>query len=84
MIGYPYDGFWAGVDTFKDRQHLEGLCAGGVARENVEERRSLDTQATQLLHAFVELRKNGETPFVLLCESDDIEIGSAAEVRSYA
>ncbi|MBZ5665689.1 MAG: glucose-1-phosphate cytidylyltransferase [Acidobacteriia bacterium] len=31
LIGYPYDGFWASMDTFKDRQHLEGLCAGGVA-----------------------------------------------------
>lgn len=31
LIGYPYDGFWASMDTFKDRQQLEGLCAGGVA-----------------------------------------------------
>lgn len=31
LIGYAYDGFWASMDTFKDRQHLEGLCAGGVA-----------------------------------------------------
>ena len=25
LIGYPYDGFWASMDTFKDRQHLEEL-----------------------------------------------------------
>ena len=25
LIGYPYDGFWASMDTFKDRQQLEGL-----------------------------------------------------------
>ena len=25
LIGYAYDGFWASMDTFKDRQHLEGL-----------------------------------------------------------
>ena len=31
LIGYAYDGFWSSMDTFKDRQHLEGLCAGGVA-----------------------------------------------------
>lgn len=31
LIGYKYDGFWAGMDTFKDKQQLEGLCAGGVA-----------------------------------------------------
>jgi len=31
LVGYPYDGFWASMDTFKDKQHLESLCAGGVA-----------------------------------------------------
>jgi len=31
LIGYPYDGFWASMDTFKDKQQLESLCAGGVA-----------------------------------------------------
>jgi glucose-1-phosphate cytidylyltransferase len=31
LIGYPYDGFWACMDTFKDKQQLEGLCSGGVA-----------------------------------------------------
>jgi glucose-1-phosphate cytidylyltransferase len=31
LIGYPYDGFWAGMDTFKDKQHLEKLYGGGVA-----------------------------------------------------
>jgi glucose-1-phosphate cytidylyltransferase len=25
LIAYPYDGFWACMDTFKDRQHLEDL-----------------------------------------------------------
>ena len=34
LIGYPYDGFWASMDTFKDKQQLEGLCtAGGAPRE---------------------------------------------------
>jgi glucose-1-phosphate cytidylyltransferase len=31
LIGYEYDGFWASMDTFKDRQQLERLCVGGVA-----------------------------------------------------
>jgi glucose-1-phosphate cytidylyltransferase len=31
LIGYPYDGFWASMDTFKDRQQLEGHWASGLA-----------------------------------------------------
>jgi glucose-1-phosphate cytidylyltransferase len=31
LIGYPYDQFWASMDTFKDKQHLESLCATGAA-----------------------------------------------------
>jgi glucose-1-phosphate cytidylyltransferase len=31
LIGYPYDGFWASMDTFKDKQQLESLYARGVA-----------------------------------------------------
>ena len=31
LIGYSYDGFWASMDTFKDRQQLEGLYSGGAA-----------------------------------------------------
>lgn len=31
LIGYPYDGFWASMDTFKDKQHLESLHGSGVA-----------------------------------------------------
>ena len=31
LIGYPHDGFWASMDTFKDKQQLENLCAGGAA-----------------------------------------------------
>jgi len=28
LIGYPYDGFWASMDTFKDKQYLEELNQG--------------------------------------------------------
>ncbi len=31
LIGYAYDGFWASMDTFKDKQHLENLCVRGAA-----------------------------------------------------
>ncbi len=31
LVGYEYDGFWASMDTFKDRQHLENILASGVA-----------------------------------------------------
>src|SRR5256885_7673039 len=31
LIGYPYDGFLAGMDTFKDKQELESLCTSGAA-----------------------------------------------------
>ena len=29
LIAYPYDGFWACMDTFKEKQHLEDLHATG-------------------------------------------------------
>lgn len=31
LIGYPYDGFWASMDTFKDKQQLENLWTSGSA-----------------------------------------------------
>ena len=31
LVGYSYDGFWAGMDTFKDRQELESLWGSGSA-----------------------------------------------------
>ena len=31
LLSYQYDGFWASMDTFKDKQHLETLDAGGIA-----------------------------------------------------
>jgi glucose-1-phosphate cytidylyltransferase len=31
LIGYKYDGFWAGMDTFKDKQQLETLWGSGAA-----------------------------------------------------
>lgn len=31
LIGYPYDGFWVSMDTFKDKQKLENLWGSGEA-----------------------------------------------------
>jgi len=31
LLGYTYDGFWAGMDTFKDKQQLESLWSSGTA-----------------------------------------------------
>jgi len=31
LVAYPYDGFWACMDTFKEKQHLEDLHAAGLA-----------------------------------------------------
>jgi glucose-1-phosphate cytidylyltransferase len=31
LLGYTYDGFWAGMDTFKDKQQLEMLWSSGTA-----------------------------------------------------
>jgi len=31
LIGYQYNGFWASMDTFKDKQNLEGMLGAGVA-----------------------------------------------------
>jgi len=31
LIGYRHDGFWAGMDTFKDKQQLDSLWGSGIA-----------------------------------------------------
>jgi glucose-1-phosphate cytidylyltransferase len=31
LVAYPYDGFWRGMDTFKDKQGLDELYARGSA-----------------------------------------------------
>jgi len=31
LMGYTYDGFWASMDTFKDKQQLESMYATGTA-----------------------------------------------------
>jgi glucose-1-phosphate cytidylyltransferase len=31
LMAYPYDGFWAAMDTLKEKQHLDGLLESGRA-----------------------------------------------------
>jgi glucose-1-phosphate cytidylyltransferase len=31
LLAYPYDGFWASMDTLKDKQQLEEMYANGIA-----------------------------------------------------
>ena len=40
LAAYPYDGFWASMDTFKDRQHLDELYARGDAPWALWEKRN--------------------------------------------
>lgn len=30
LVAYPYEGFWAAMDTLKDKQYLDGLVAAGT------------------------------------------------------
>lgn len=47
LIGYAYDGFWASMDTFKDRQYLEGLAGGGQAPWEVWKKSASKARSTQ-------------------------------------
>jgi len=56
LSGYPYDGFWASMDTFKDKQQLEGLCTGGIgpwemwkANRNGQRKTALASEAACVL-----------------------------------
>jgi len=39
LIAHPYDGFWASMDTFKDKQQLDELYARDAAPWEVWKRR---------------------------------------------
>jgi len=42
LVAHPYDGFWASMDTFKDKQQLEELYARGQAPWEVWKRENGD------------------------------------------
>jgi glucose-1-phosphate cytidylyltransferase len=45
LAGYVYNGFWASMDTFKDKQQLESLYATGAAPWEVWKNRAPALQA---------------------------------------
>jgi glucose-1-phosphate cytidylyltransferase len=47
LIGYNYDGFWAGMDTFKDKQQLEALWGSGKAPWHVWKNNGNGSEATK-------------------------------------
>jgi len=49
LIGYPYDGFWAAMDTFKDKQELENLWGTGSAPWEVWKRSQGESSSTKAI-----------------------------------
>jgi len=47
LLAYPYDGFWASMDTFKDKQLLDDLHAGGDAPWEVWKRGATSSEGPQ-------------------------------------
>jgi glucose-1-phosphate cytidylyltransferase len=61
LAGYAYDGFWAGMDTFKDKEQLESLWGNGEApwhvwRENKNGREEQKRPAPVPVAEFVDRR----------------------------
>jgi glucose-1-phosphate cytidylyltransferase len=61
LIGYQHDGFWAGMDTFKDKQDLESLWAHGEApwhvwKDNGNEANSLNAPGPVPVYEFHDRR----------------------------
>lgn len=48
LLGYSYDGFWAGMDTFKDRQQLENLWGSGAAPWHVWKENGRESEDAKL------------------------------------
>ena len=64
LVGFQHDGFWAGMDTFKDKQELDSLWGTGDApwqvwKTNGEEGGDAKAPASVPLYEFVERRNSG-------------------------
>lgn len=64
LIGYQHDGFWAGMDTFKDKQQLESLWGSGAAPWHVWRDNSDVADGTKLptpvpVYEFLDRRTSG-------------------------
>ncbi len=77
MIVYPYDGFWAPMDTIKDKQDLDAIVERGNG--SIPWLRHLREQSLELrCSAFssdVCVRSRLRRVLVVGCHPDDIEIG---------
>jgi glucose-1-phosphate cytidylyltransferase len=51
LIGYPYDGFWASMDTFKDKQSLEELNQGTAPWKVWDYASTTNPKGSQLISA---------------------------------
>ena len=89
LIGYPYDGFWASMDTFKDKQQLESLCTAGLRpgkcgrpiSMRISVKACATSERTDMLT--LNLLEDSASPRKILClgsHSDDIEIGCGGTI----
>ncbi len=89
LIGYPYDGFWASMDTFKDKQQLESLVplalrlgkSGRPMAITGSVKVCPTSERTDMLA--LNLRQAGLVASKILClgsHSDDIEIGCGGTI----
>ena len=85
LIAYPYEGFWAPMDTLKDKQYLDGLVASG----KTPWRRRADAgpipePAPLVLELSLGLSAAPRRILAVGCHSDDIEIGCGGTLLSLA
>jgi glucose-1-phosphate cytidylyltransferase len=59
LIGYPYDGFWACMDTFKDKQRLEELDQGDAPWKVWNHVANPSSRASEVVRAGI-LRSSGK------------------------
>jgi glucose-1-phosphate cytidylyltransferase len=74
LVGYSYDGFWAGMDTFKDKQELERLWSSGVApwhvwRTNGHKEEGIKPRPPMPVAEVIERRSSGVNGFLRSAQS---------------
>lgn len=74
LVGYSYDGFWAGMDTFKDKQELERLWSSGVApwhvwRTNGHKGEGIKPRPPMPVAEVIERRSSGVNGFLRSAQS---------------
>ena len=75
LVGYSYDGFWAGMDTFKDKQQLDSLWSSGAAPWHVWRTNGHDTDGATMrrppipVAEMIERRSSGVNGFLKAAQS---------------